>query len=97
MRQMTCFDGAINKPFGVCIFGDSMLERLVSPKGIGIAIPLAMGILAPIDITLDPAIGAVFMSLSTVIVSINAQLLRGLDLTQANQPEAAASRSPRAA
>ncbi len=45
-----------------------------------IAIPLAMGVLAPIGITLDPAIGAIFMSASTVIVAINAQLLRRLNL-----------------
>ena len=45
-----------------------------------IAIPLAMGVLAPFGFTLDPAVGAVLMSLSTVIVSVNAQLLRGLDL-----------------
>jgi Cu2+-exporting ATPase len=48
-----------------------------------IAIPLAMGVLAPIGITLDPAIGAIFMSASTVIVAINAQLLRGLNLAKA--------------
>lgn len=41
-----------------------------------IAIPLAVGILAPIGITLSPALGAVLMSVSTVIVAINAMLLR---------------------
>ncbi|CAM4321506.1 heavy metal translocating P-type ATPase [Erysipelothrix inopinata] len=41
-----------------------------------IAIPLAAGILAPIGILLTPAVGAVFMSLSTVIVAINAMLLK---------------------
>ena len=41
-----------------------------------IAIPLAAGILAPIGITLSPALGAVLMSVSTVIVAINAILLR---------------------
>jgi len=41
-----------------------------------IAIPLAAGVLAPYGILLSPAIGALFMSLSTVIVAINAQLLR---------------------
>ena len=41
-----------------------------------IAIPLAAGILAPIGITLSPALGAVLMSVSTVIVAINAMLLR---------------------
>ena len=40
-----------------------------------IAIPLAAGILAPIGITLSPALGAVLMSVSTVIVAINAMLL----------------------
>ena len=41
-----------------------------------IAIPLAAGILAPIGITLSPALGAILMSVSTVIVAINAMLLR---------------------
>lgn len=41
-----------------------------------IAIPLAAGVLAPWGITLSPAVGAVLMSASTVIVAANAQLLR---------------------
>jgi Cu2+-exporting ATPase len=41
-----------------------------------VAIPLAAGILAKQGILLSPAIGAVLMSLSTVIVAVNAQLLR---------------------
>ena len=41
-----------------------------------IAIPLAAGVLAPWGIVLPAAVGAVLMSLSTVIVAINAQLLR---------------------
>ena len=41
-----------------------------------VAIPLAAGVLAPWGIVLSPAIGAVLMSLSTVIVAVNAQLLR---------------------
>jgi Cu2+-exporting ATPase len=41
-----------------------------------IAIPLAAGVLARAGILLSPAIGAVLMSLSTVIVAVNAQLLR---------------------
>jgi Cu2+-exporting ATPase len=45
-----------------------------------IAIPLASGIFAPLGITLPPAVGAGLMSLSTIIVAINAQLLRGLKL-----------------
>ncbi len=40
------------------------------------AIPLAAGVLAPWGIIISPAIGAVFMSLSTVIVAINAKLLK---------------------
>ena len=46
-----------------------------------IAIPLAAGILYPsFGILLSPAMGAVFMSLSTIIVAINAQLLRRTNL-----------------
>ena len=41
-----------------------------------IAIPLAAGILAPFGFTLSPAVGAILMSVSTVIVAINAILLR---------------------
>ncbi|HEU5154095.1 MAG TPA: heavy metal translocating P-type ATPase, partial [Gemmatimonadales bacterium] len=41
-----------------------------------VAIPLAAGVLASKGILLSPAIGAVLMSLSTVIVAVNAQLLR---------------------
>jgi Cu2+-exporting ATPase len=41
-----------------------------------VAIPLAAGVLAGQGILLSPAIGAVLMSLSTVIVAVNAQLLR---------------------
>ena len=45
-----------------------------------IAIPLAAGILVPIGILLSPAVGAVIMSLSTVIVALNAQLLKNTEL-----------------
>ncbi|WP_349264131.1 heavy metal translocating P-type ATPase [Longimicrobium sp.] len=45
-----------------------------------IAIPLAAGVLAPWNIVLSPAVGAVLMSLSTVVVAVNAQLLRRLKL-----------------
>ena len=41
-----------------------------------VAIPLAAGVLYSSGIVLGPAVGAVFMSLSTIIVAINAQLLR---------------------
>jgi Cu2+-exporting ATPase len=54
-----------------------MMQNLVWATGYNVvALPLAAGVLAPIGILLSPAVGAVFMSLSTVIVAINAQLLR---------------------
>jgi len=40
------------------------------------AIPLAAGVLYSYGFVLSPAVGAVFMSLSTIIVAINAQLLK---------------------
>lgn len=54
-----------------------MTENLFWATGYNvIALPLAAGILAPIGILLSPAVGALFMSLSTIIVALNAQLLR---------------------
>ena len=54
-----------------------MKQNLVWGAGYNfIAIPIAAGLLAPIGITLDPAFGAVLMSLSTVIVAINAMTLK---------------------
>jgi P-type Cu2+ transporter len=54
-----------------------MVQNLWWAAGYNIvAIPLAAGVLAPIGIVLSPAIGAVLMSVSTVIVAVNAQLLR---------------------
>ena len=41
-----------------------------------LAVPLAAGILASIGIILSPAVGAILMSLSTVIVAINAFTLK---------------------
>lgn len=41
-----------------------------------IAIPIAAGLLAPIGITISPAVGAILMSLSTIIVAINAMALK---------------------
>ncbi len=55
-----------------------MIQNLIWAAGYNIiALPLAAGVLAPIGFLLSPAMGAVLMSLSTVIVAINAQLLRG--------------------
>ena len=54
-----------------------MKENLVWGAGYNfIAIPIAAGILAPIGITLSPAVAAILMSLSTVIVAINAMTLK---------------------
>nr|WP_157078580.1 copper-translocating P-type ATPase [Halalkalicoccus paucihalophilus] len=64
-----------------------MKENLVWAAGYNVfAIPLAAGVLAPIGILLSPAVGALLMSLSTVIVAINAQFLRRVDLTVPNLP-----------
>ncbi len=46
-----------------------------------ISVPLAAGVLAPVGFVLPMSIGAILMSLSTIIVAANAQLLRRLDLT----------------
>ncbi|HEX6925283.1 MAG TPA: heavy metal translocating P-type ATPase [Longimicrobiaceae bacterium] len=54
-----------------------MIQNLWWAAGYNIvAIPLAAGVLQPWGILLHPALGAVLMSLSTVIVAVNAQLLR---------------------
>lgn len=58
-----------------------MRSNLVWAAGYNVfAIPLAAGVLAPWGILLSPAVGALLMSLSTVIVAINAQFLRRADL-----------------
>lgn len=54
-----------------------MIQNLAWATGYNtIAIPLAVGVLYPWGVVLSPAVGAVFMSLSTIIVAINAQLLK---------------------
>src|SRR5699024_1353775 len=45
-----------------------------------VSVPLAAGVLAPIGFVMPMAVGAILMSLSTVIVALNAQTLRRLDL-----------------
>jgi P-type Cu2+ transporter len=58
-----------------------MRQNLLWAAGYNVvAIPLAAGVLAPIGILLSPAVGAVLMSISTIVVALNAQLLRSLDL-----------------
>lgn len=46
-----------------------------------LAVPLAAGVLAPIGFVLPMSVGAILMSASTVVVALNAQLLRRLDLS----------------
>jgi Cu2+-exporting ATPase len=59
-----------------------MIQNLWWAAGYNIiALPLAAGILAPVGFLLSPAVGALLMSLSTVIVAINAQTLRQMDLS----------------
>ncbi len=54
-----------------------MIQNLAWATGYNaVAIPLAAGVLYGVGVTLTPAMGAVFMSLSTVIVAVNARLLK---------------------
>ena len=75
-----------------------MQENIVWAAGYNVfAIPLAAGVLAPIGILLSPAVGALLMSLSTVIVAINAQLLRRTDLSVPSLPDVSAPEQARPA
>jgi Cu2+-exporting ATPase len=59
-----------------------MIQNLIWATGYNVvALPLAAGALASVGFVLSPAVGALLMSLSTVIVAINAQLLRRSDLS----------------
>lgn len=59
-----------------------MIQNLWWAAGYNIiALPLAAGVLAPWGINISPAFGALLMSLSTVIVAFNAQLLRSTSLS----------------
>ena len=61
-----------------------MLQNLAWATGYNVvAIPIAAGLLTPWGVELPMAVGAVAMSLSTVIVAANAQLLRRLRLRPA--------------
>jgi Cu2+-exporting ATPase len=62
-----------------------MLQNLGWAAGYNLlAIPLAAGVLAPVGFVLPPAVGAIMMSASTIVVALNAQLLRRLDLNPAS-------------
>jgi P-type Cu2+ transporter len=61
-----------------------MIQNLVWAVGYNvIAIPLAAGVLAAWGFSMSPAAAAVLMSLSTIIVALNAQLLRRVDIRPA--------------
>jgi P-type Cu2+ transporter len=63
-----------------------MVQNLAWAAGYNVlAIPLAAGVLAWAGITLSPAIGAVLMSASTIVVALNAQLLRRVHLDPQQQ------------
>jgi P-type Cu2+ transporter len=65
-----------------------MIQNLVWATGYNlISVPLAAGVLAFAGIILAPAVGAILMSVSTIVVAANAQLLRRVDL----RPDAHAS------
>jgi Cu2+-exporting ATPase len=58
-----------------------MWQNLAWATGYNIvAVPLAAGVLASAGVVLSPAVAAVLMSASTIVVALNAQLLRRLDL-----------------
>ena len=66
-----------------------MVQNLAWATGYNaLAIPVAAGVLAPIGFILPMSVGAVVMSLSTIIVAANAQLLRGVHLRAAPPPSA---------
>jgi Cu2+-exporting ATPase len=70
-----------------------MVENLVWAAGYNVAaIPLAAGALAWAGVSLSPAVGAILMSASTIVVALNAQLLRRVDLSP--EPVGAAEARP---
>ena len=58
-----------------------------------LSVPLAAGILAPIGFVMPMSVGAILMSASTVVVALNAQLLRRLDLTPQSSTDRMLNRS----
>ena len=72
-----------------------MVENLIWATGYNlVAIPIAAGVLAPWGIDLPMAVGAIAMSLSTIIVAANAQLLRRLRLRADGRGPATISLAP---
>jgi Cu2+-exporting ATPase len=66
---------------------DKMVQNLVWATGYNlVAIPVAIGLFVPWGIDLPMAVGAIAMSLSTIIVAANAQLLRRVRLHRGSRP-----------
>jgi Cu2+-exporting ATPase len=64
-----------------------MIQNLAWAAGYNVfAIPAAAGVFAWAGVTLAPAVGALLMSVSTIVVALNAQLLRGLQLGRERPP-----------
>jgi Cu2+-exporting ATPase len=64
-----------------------MWQNLIWAAGYNlVAVPLAAGVLAFAGLALSPAVGAVLMSASTIVVAANAQLLRRLNLHPGPSP-----------
>jgi P-type Cu2+ transporter len=72
-----------------------MVENLAWATGCNlVAIPIAMGLLTPWGIELPMAVGAIAMSISTIIVAANAQLLRRTRLRELTAVETRAVAHP---
>jgi Cu2+-exporting ATPase len=70
-----------------------MIQNLAWATGYNaVALPLAAGVLAPVGVLLPPAVGALLMSVSTVVVAFNAQLLRRDPRLRLSPSEAQADR-----
>jgi P-type Cu2+ transporter len=64
-----------------------MIQNLIWATGYNlITVPLAAGVLAGVGVVLPPAVGAILMSASTLVVAANAQLLRRVDLRPQRPP-----------
>ena len=69
-----------------------MRQNLAWATGYNVlTVPLAAGVLAPVGFVLPPAVGAIMMSLSTIVVALNAQLLRRITLRPSGEPTPAAA------
>ncbi len=72
-----------------------MVQNLAWATGYNaLAIPLAAGVFAWAGLTLDPAVGAVLMSVSTIVVAANAQLLRRLRIGPSAWSESSSVAAP---